>query len=572
MPPTAPSAAAGSCTAAVNPHGTGCVSGAWGALGSPGFYWNPRYVLLGVTFAGAPATGPSSIYSGPQVLVVKTDGTTFPDGDAWKCITCGVPAANEPGVDTSAFTYPPPHAFPGDRRLLVGNGVLDCGPYQVTDPRCTPEDTRIYPIDLDGQPLGATIGGGQTREWRLNPDGVHLGWNALVQTGGSYDEFAFMGRLRFDVSLQRYDLTSVTMLFNGSPRYQPYVAGPGGQLRFNPAGMIGEFRGWTSDGRAALGIQSYESDSIDAWATSLATGRSRPLTGHAEYTDPMFASPNGRWMLNEEVIGSGRLDFISGMEGIPPVTDQLPTTGYVSGIRNNSQRRFFLPYLVSTADGDSEQVNAGGDPNWNAAADPVWLADSTAVVWAENLVTAPACGDANPLPCPVSGEPGGRHSRVMLARFPTLPPSPAISPAPVPDAVPWGTPYTLGQAFPVRPHLPAGTYTLAGDACGTATVVISTDSSGALITGIGVSYDGFSDNGTDIINGTESVRRDSDSVFSPLTWQENLRLSGRHTGTKVTSPDGFTLSPLILENIFQATGTMTTTIDGQAYTQPWNGD
>jgi hypothetical protein len=68
------------------------------------------------------------------------------------------------------------------------------------------------------------------------------------------------------------------------------------------------------------------------------------------------------------------------------------------------------------------------------------------------------------------------------------------------------------------------------------------------------------------------VRRDSDSVFSPLTWQEDLRLSGRHTGTKVTSPDGLTLSPLILENIFQATGTMTTTIDGQAYTQPGNGD
>jgi hypothetical protein len=57
-----------------------------------------------------------------------------------------------------------------------------------------------------------------------------------------------MGRLTFDQPLRRYDLTSVTMLFNASPRYQPYVAGPGNQLRFNPAGMIGEFRGWTSDG------------------------------------------------------------------------------------------------------------------------------------------------------------------------------------------------------------------------------------------------------------------------------------------------------------------------------------
>ena len=40
----------------------------------------------------------------------------------------------------------------------------------------------------------------------------------------------------------------------------------------------------------------------------------------------------------------------------------------------------------------------------------------------------------------------------------------------------------------------------------------------------------------------------------------------------MTTPGGFTLSPLILENIFQATGTMTTTINGTTYSQPANGD
>ena len=39
--------------------------------------------------------------------------------------------------------------------------------------------------------------------------------------------------------------------------------------------MIGELRGWTSDGQSVLGIQSYESDSVDAWATSLATNAPR---------------------------------------------------------------------------------------------------------------------------------------------------------------------------------------------------------------------------------------------------------------------------------------------------------
>jgi hypothetical protein len=574
VPPTAPSDKTGACTRKINPHGTGCVSAAWGALGSPGYYWDSSYVLLGVTFAGAPATGPSSVYAGPQVLLVSTTGKKFTDGDAWKCLTCGVAAADENGIITSEFTYPPPDSFPGDNRILVGNGILSCGNYVVSDPRCRPGDTRIYPITLDGTPIGNTIGGGLTREWRLNPDGVHLGWNALVETGETYDEFAFVGRLAFDSAKSRYDLDDVTMLFNKSARDQPYVVEPGNVLRFNPRAMIGEFRGWSSNGEDALGIQSFESDNIDLWETSLATGASRPLTDGAEYTDPNFMSPNGKWLLSEQVLGSGRLGFISAMPGIPPLTDQLGTTGYVSGIRNNGNRRFFLPYLVSTGDGASEQINtaAGEDGDWNAAADPVWLASSTAVVWAENLVTSPACGGSNPLPCPVSAEPGGRDSRVMIARFPTLKASRAVPPKVVSDDIPWGTPYLAGQAFPVRPHLPAGSYTLYGTVCGVAHVVITADSSSTLITEIAVSYGNFSDDGAHTISGTERAERDADSPVSAVTWNENLHLSGKQTGTKLTSPGGFTLSPAILENIFAATGTMTTTIDGASYTQPGNGD
>lgn len=573
VPPTAPSSAVGSCTAAVNPHRTGCVAAERSALGSPGYYGDPHEILLGVVFAGAPAApDPASVYSGPQVLLEKTDGTTFPGGDPWKCLTCGVPAAQEQGVDPGTFTYPPPHAFPGDHRILVGDGVLDCGPYKVSDPRCTPRSTRIHPVELGGKALGGTIGGGLTREWRLNPDGVHLGWNTVPVSSGFTEEFGSVGRLTFDRAHQSYDLTDVTLLFNSSPKYLPYVVKPGKRLEFNPTAMIGEFRGWTSDGKEALGIQADESDSMDAWATSLATGRSHPLTDHAEYTDPEFPSPDGKWLLSEQVRGSGRLDFIAGMQGVPPITDQLPTTGHVSGIRNNGERRFFLPYLVSTADDHlGERVNPGSDPNWNASADPVWLADSTAAVWAENQVVAPACGGANPLPCPVSTEPGGRHSRLLIARFPTLRPSVPTTPAPVSDSVPWGTPYTPGQAFPVRPHLPAGTYTLRGRAGGSATVVITTDGTDSLVTEIQAAYKNFSDNGTDIINGSESAQRGSDSAVSAVTWHENLRSSGRHKGTKATGPDGFTLSAQALQSDLEATGTMTTTIDGQTYLQPANG-
>jgi hypothetical protein len=160
----------------------------------------------------------------------------------------------------------------------------------------------------------------------------------------------------------------------------------------------------------------------------------------------------------------------------------------------------------------------------------------------------------------------------MIARFPTLKPGKAVPPKPVSDCVPWGTPYAAGQAFPVRPHLPAGTYTLYGTVSGRAAVTITTDSRDTLMTEITASYANYSDDGAHVIDGTQSAERDSDSPYSSITWTEDLRLTGRQTGIKLTGPGRFTLSAAVLENILEATGTMNTTIDGVTYTQPGNGD
>ena len=175
VPPTVP--ADGVCT---NP--TGCVSGTWGALGSPGFYWDSHYVLLGVTYAGAPAIGPASMYSGSQVVLEKTDGTTFSDGNAWKCLTCGVSVGSD--VVTGDYVYPPANALPGDRKVLVGNAILECSSprgflYVVSDPRCTPEDTHIYPIYWGNTALGmssasAPLGNGVAAQPRRGASGLGL--------------------------------------------------------------------------------------------------------------------------------------------------------------------------------------------------------------------------------------------------------------------------------------------------------------------------------------------------------------------------------------------------------------
>ncbi|MQY21455.1 hypothetical protein [Nocardia macrotermitis] len=563
-PPTAPSTDAGSCTHTINPHDTGCLRPAWGALGAVGAYYpSSDYMLIGAQFAGAPTSGPTSGYTGSQVLLVHTDGKTFPNGDPWKCLTCGVayPANFGSASGNNTFTYPI-NGFHDGKRALAGSAVIDCGSYQFADPRCTPAQLRAYPLYWDngtGKP-------GQLREARLNPDDRHIGFSYLITSATQFDEYSFAGTLGFDPANSRYDIGGVRVLYNPAPAYQPYTVESGNRLRFNPAGMIGEFRGWTADGRSALGIQSYESDNIDAWATDNVTGRSRLLTRHAMYTDPMAASPDGRHLLSEQLLGSGRMDFLGGMQGVPPLTDQAGTTGHVSGLHDNVNRRFFLPHLVDPTTGRSEQLEPDG--NWNTAADPAWLADSSAAVWAENL----ACG-ANPTPhtCADSTEPGGRNSRVMIARFPGFGPTPPPSVPTAPDTT-WGLPYQPGQAIPARPHLAAGSYTVRGSASGTAEVVVTENSSKSLVMTLAVTYSDFSDTPGVVLNGTESVVRESDSAISAMTLHENLRMTGRHRGTKQTSePNGFTMSPALLQSNFQVTGTLTITIDGHTYTQPANG-
>ncbi|KAL3456410.1 hypothetical protein BJX64DRAFT_294093 [Aspergillus heterothallicus] len=98
LPPVAPVDEPGACTRALNPHGTGCI-GKTAELRNGNFLPDNKHIIAMVTFAGAPeAPDLASIYTGVQLIMIKTDGQTFSNGDAWKCITCGIPKAKRNGM------------------------------------------------------------------------------------------------------------------------------------------------------------------------------------------------------------------------------------------------------------------------------------------------------------------------------------------------------------------------------------------------------------------------------------------------------------------------------------------
>ncbi|KAI9925996.1 hypothetical protein ASPWEDRAFT_37901 [Aspergillus wentii DTO 134E9] len=585
LPPVVPTDAPGSCSSKINPHHTGCI-GKTSVIQGGSFLPDGNHVTVAVNFTGAPPSpSPGSIYTGTQLILVRTNGTTFSNGDAWKCITCGIPAGNRNG---SKEIKDYPQTFHDGKRLLAGYNIIQSNADLASD-ECTPNNTFIYPIRWNNRPDGSGSGG-TIRELRLHPDNVHIGFNSFGQSNGVLDQFGYFARLEFNPSpergsprVPRYDLVEVTRLFD--PNATQFLSVDGDRLVINKSAVtVGEFRGFTGRGDEVTYVgNSWESSNIDLFAAHLTTGKVRRLTSHPGYADPIDVSPDGKWNVILDTRSNNRTMFMAGMRHIPAITDLVSTT-IAATIRNNGPRRFFQPWLLDR-DGDrgsyyGQQINAAGDgspgsandPEWNAMADPRWSPDGTKIVYFQALTVPPACGGRNPLPCPKSTAPGGRVYRLMLATLTSRNPVHPEPVKPVSDIVPWGVPYEAGSEAAARPYPPAGNYTLHGQSSGSAHVTLANDPTASFINSVAVSYTNFSDDGLNFISGNEKVTMTPLSVtLQQVDWYSNLTSTGKSNSTKKTSPDGFHIRMDSMTNIFNANGTLTTTVDGVVYEQPANG-
>lgn len=581
LPPVIPAGAEDSCLPTINPSGTGCI-GVNSVLVGGSFLPDGNHVVASINFTGASDT----IYTGTQLILVKTDGTVFPNGDPWKCVTCGIPEAQMNG-SSSLADYP--QSFRDGKRLMAGSNIVDCSPAFLNSTDCTPENIYIYPIHFDNKADGSGSGW-SLRELRLHPDNVHLSLNSIDYTSDSIAEYPFFGRLEFNPSpktgtplVARYDVINATILYPSASDGVFTVNGD--ELIFNSDTItVGELRGFTGTGQEITYVGSpVESCNIDLFAANLTSGAVRRITTHPEYADPIDVSHNDEWQVVLDTRGSGRMMFLAAMRGVPPLTDMV-STAVVASVRNNGVRRFFQPYLLDrNGDHDydyyGQQLNADGDgspgsindPNWNAMADPRWSLDGTRITYYQWMVVSPACGGVNPLPCPNSTEPGGRPYRLMMATLIGRKPIEPLVIDPVPDTVPWAIAYTPGDSLPTFSLMPSGTYTLQGKVSGHANVSIAQASTGTYVESVAVTYENYCDNGDNTIFGWENVTVSPISATTErLDWYSNLTSIGVVSGTKVTSPDGFHLTLDVLTNIFEATGSLNTTINGETWLQPDN--
>jgi hypothetical protein len=581
LPPAISTSVAGDCTAP-----TGCIKAGGGAVsGFQGGGWLPdgKEVTASVVYVGAPASpDPHSIYDGPQLLLVKTDGTTFADGNAWKCVTCGVDFANARLDHTD---YPQP--FADGKRVLWGLNVVQCD-VDLASAGCTAANTHVYGVQWSGH-----AGLVAMREQRLHPDNVHIGFSGIDIASAGFTEYSYFGRFALNAATSTYDVTNVTRLFNPAVTRQPIRVDPKNKKKLiwdNTLTSTGELRGFSADGTEYTTIgTSSESGYTDVYAINLQTGKIRRLSGNQQYVDPLDLSPDGKWEIENSVNPSNRQTFMSGMHAIPPLTD-LTTSEATASVRNNGDRRFFVPVLVDryggrgsysgqvlTACAHPADANVAGslcDPNWNVGADPRWSPNGTQVAFWQALAVTPACGGINPLVCETSPEQGGRTYRLMVASLTSRKPLSVSRPTPVvSDTVPWGTPVTTERPTPDRPVPPTGTYTLTGKVFGKATVTITDNDTNNAVKSVAVTYNNYSDDGYYVLNGTERVTKTFVGSLTTVKvdWFSNLKQTGCTKASKTTSAGGFHLTIDVLTNHLNATGTLSTTLNGKTYRQPANG-
>ncbi|SCO92637.1 uncharacterized protein FRV6_16765 [Fusarium oxysporum] len=590
LPPISPSSKNGSCTHDLNPKGTGCI-GKDSDLHSGHFLHDGKHLLAVANFTGAPvAPNPASIYQGQQLILLKTDNTTFRNGDWWKCITCGVSEENSAGRSV-AMDYP--QAFVDGKRALVGTNVVECVDGLASE-SCGPDSVRIIPLRWNST-TNSTGPGGSMRELRLHPDNQHIGFSSLRPTPEGVTQYAFFGRISYDPSpefgipqVPRYDVVEVNLLYNteASPAI---IVSPEDrtELIIRPEALsVGELRGFGGTGNLVSWLgYPIESCNIDVFASDLTTGEVRRLTAHPEYVDPVDISPDDKWTVVLDTRGTDRQMFMSALRGVPPLID-LVTTSAVSSVRNNGNRRFFQPWLIDhygdrgsyfgqqlNSDTASGVTGSGDidDPSWNARADPRWAWDGTRIAYTQIITQSPACGGENPLPCYNSTEEGESQERILIANLSSRAPLDLPPVQPHADVVPWGTPFPPGATWSDVKPLAAGNYTLRGKASGWANVTLTARSNATVLESVSVQYHNFSNDGLNVLTGSESVLRESVTPYvEQLHWFSDLEQTGPNNGTKITSPDGFHLRIDIDYNFFEANGTLISTVNGKEYHQPAN--
>lgn len=481
------------------------------------FHPNGKHLIWAARFIG------ESVF---HIMISQIDGSDF------NCLTC--PIGGLPFVKLDIFD--------DGRRIVVGNqvvaGLPSPLPYQSPFPgaetvpilECTPNllDCQTpelvfvrVPFDLDDPAL---IENQRVREFRIAPDGIHLGWTQ-IRNDAELGLVPVIGELRREAD--HYEIDNVEVMAPLAPAMRPRSDG-----RFDfavpHAGEIKRFL----EGGAALALLSEDfALNSDAGRVDISTGEIERLTHHPDYDEPIDVSPDGSWL----VVGSKRnqdptLDVTAAFGLVPRPNfvilrgSQLVSTWGFAG--NNGLNRGLDTWLVDRlgARGDYIGQNLSDDVCYGGRERQHWNSDGTRVAKREQIRPVMA---ADPR---CHGLPTRRAVVYELTSRTPVPPEDRFPIVPTPEA-PWAGGIT---DIKNRPGVDLGLYIVPGRVFGEALVEYTER-------GVSVEYRNYSDDGLIVLDGTESFTV-GEGAFSSLSYPADIAVSGCRSGFVQSSAfwDNFT--------------------------------
>ena len=436
-----------------------------------------------ILFSGTPAGG-----SRVEVMSVAEDGSDL------RCLSCGAAT----GSDAALLKAIP---FADGERVAVRVG--EQSPLQPADHavlECTPsvadcESAELVPIVPPAADDPAVVQ--DQREVRISPDGETVGFTQVRRRPDGDNAFvAVVGRLRRADDGSAYEVD------------HPRVVS-----------TLGELKNFTPDGQAVL-VAAFttlpdRAANGDIVRVDLATGEEEAVTVDGDYDEDISLSPDQAWYVVASGRGSGLFETVSQVRrpnflgpGIEPLTAYLFA---------HHRRELLEPWLVRVGaeqDGDrGRQLNPGSpDDGYDGRTLMTWHPQGDRILFWEDR--------SDPF-----GPPTGA-TRIVVAhltdRRPTATATAARPAAPSPE--PAWAPALPGFVPPPWPAQPSRD----GEESGTATVTRRAGPEpGQSI--VEVRYDGFSDDGDWVVDGTEAATYD-DGLLGATTYTADLQLSGAHQG------------------------------------------
>lgn len=425
------------------------------------------------------------------------------DGSDFKCLTCDL--EEEIGDEM-------PVPLPDGKTVYSPRGVLECSPSIIN---C--KESRILPLvypEIPGAKIVRRIA------TNLSPNGKHVA-SGLVTTRGYIVLVSELTRVS-DEKGDRYELRNGKVVAS-SPNeadvanFRPKIDG------------AGEVKSFADGGKSLINLALFEGNNYDLAKIDLTNGSVTRLTKHFSYDEGTYPSPDGNWVIFQTHRHTTRMDAF-GL--IPrPLIAGLPQAAGVSMQRNaefekgNYKATRFYGLTMVDKYGDRARLAEEGYTGINLMTDKE---DSKLYNHLGNFAWHPSStrGFFWEQKDPGKVKSGELSGRLRFIKFTSRKPTKPL-PVVFPD-LKWAT--DLKDFKWTTSNYPDQGI-LKGKVSGYAEISTLKPTQGSAGEPRRViKYVDFTDDGEYILNGTESTSLRLGGYEIPVSWEADIKVSGKHTG------------------------------------------